>query len=355
MDKYIPSLISTIKKQFIIPNKNTSEYNDLKKSLETLYDNFLILSSNADFTIDNIKSEFTNILLTLKPKNDSSSDKRASDKSSEIFNKLNGFKPKSILDFGAGKGDITIELSKKLELSKENVYAIDDKLQNTDELTVLNFENGKIPLEDNSIDLIISLEVLHHINTQDRYKILQEISRVLSPNGLFIIKEHDDQATNEFSVFLELIHIFWYIVKNENPDLLNLMTRYETINLMESVGLYSNKYDTYDDYNNPQQIYYETYTKNKFKYMFKNVDVKNKLQEFIYTLDKTSNIQGSSLSLPNRFQKYLHFNKPYLLDFNDNDKKELIKEYIKYIITISLKQTNNNIWVLTNESLEGNI
>jgi hypothetical protein len=127
------------------------------------------------------------------------------------------------------------------------------------------------------------------------------------------------------------------------------MTRYETLNLMESVGLFSNKYDTYDDYNNPQQIYYETYSKNKFKYMFKNVDVKNKLQEFIYTLNKKESLQED---LPNRFIKYLNVYKPYLLDFNDEFKKELIKEYIKYILTISLKQTNNNIWVLTNQSLD---
>ena len=40
------------------------------------------------------------------------------------------------------------------------------------------------------------------------------------------------------------------------------------------------------------------------------------------------------------------------LDFNDEFKKELIKEYIKYILTISLKQTNNNIWFLTNQSLD---
>ena len=351
MDKYIPSLISTIKKQFIIPNKNTSEYNNLKKSLEKLYDEFLRLSSsNVDFSIDNIKKDFTNVLSTLKLKNDVNTvDKRATDKSAEIFTKLNGFNPKSILDFGAGKGDITVELAKKLELNKENVFAIDDKLENKDQLTILNLENGKIPLEDNSIDLIISLEVLHHINSQDRYKILQEISRVLSPNGFFIIKEHDDQATNEFSIFLELIHIFWYIVKNENPDILNLMTRYETLNLMESVGLFSNKYDTYDDYNNPQQIYYETYSKNKFKYMFKNLDVKNRLQEFIYTLNKKESLHED---LPNRFIKYLNAYKPYLLDFNDEFKKELIKEYIKYILTISLKQTNNNIWFLTNQSLD---
>lgn len=346
MDQFVNGLINTIKKKYII-----LDIDNLKKSLLSLLINYKD-KQNLKVT----KEDFQQILLNLNPKDKVLSSnvenqvnnltKRGIDNSERIYNMLNGFNPKKILDFGGGNGEIVKALAYKLQLNKEDVFIVDNKINDMENVSILKYEN-MLQLPDESIDLIIMFEVLHHIDSSNRLEILKQISRLLSPNGFLIIKEHDDEGTEDFKIFLDLIHIFWYITEKEEDDLLNLMTRYETYNLMESVGLFSNKYETFNFYNNPQQIYFEIYTKNKFRYIFKNDHVKNGINEFIYILNKTQNIQEI---LPDRFIKYLTLYNHHLLELtsDNDDKKDLIKEYIRYILVDYMKHSKiiNNIWEL---------
>ncbi len=346
MDQFINGLVNTIKKKYIILDNDT-----LNKSLLSLFINY---KENQNLEV--IKQELQKILLTLNLKNKANIlpsnipnqvdnlTKRGIDNSERIYNMLNGFTPKKILDFGGGNGEIVKALAYKLQLNKEDVFIVDNKIHEIENVSILTYEN-MLKLQEGSMDLIIMFEVLHHIDSNNRIEILKQISRLLSPNGVLIIKEHDDEGTEDFKIFLDLIHIFWYITEKEEDDLLNLMTRYETYNLMESVGLFSNKYETFNFYNNPQQIYFEKYTKNKFRYMFKNNDVKNGMNDFIYMLNKSPNIKEI---LPDRFIKYLNLYQPELTFDNNDDKKDIIKEYIKYILVDYMKHSKiiNNVWEL---------
>src|SRR5690606_37557137 len=105
--------------------------------------------------------------------------------------------PESILDIATGKGDLAILLSKSdaerivgldlsagmLEVGKEKVQVLG--LQNRIEMIQGASEN--MPFEDNSIDAItVAFGVRNFENLE---KGLDEILRVLKPNGIFVILE----------------------------------------------------------------------------------------------------------------------------------------------------------------------
>ena len=170
-----------------------------------------------------------------------------------------GIKPTNVLDIGAGKGIILSGVKQFYGLSTENVYALDLQPIERKDITVIGYdENMKIPLEDNSIDLIIMLSLLHHV--EDRKQLLLEVVRVLSPNGRVIIREHDDDKTKLFYIFIQLMHYVWYEYNNESRDPLVMMSHKELISLFKSVGLTSVNYIKPVGFN-IQKLYGEVFKK----------------------------------------------------------------------------------------------
>lgn len=176
-------------------------------------------------------------------------------------------RPSVILDIGSGKGYISRALSEIYPQSA--IYAIEPKMKTpTGNFKLISYDDqGRIPLSDGSVDLILGLVLLHHINPESRIKLVKEISRVLSSDGLLIIREHDDISKDDpyFHRFIDLYHRGWYKVENEIPDPLYLMTRSQTQTLMNNSGLQSVGFSSYTD-NNYQQLYYEAYAKEISKF-----------------------------------------------------------------------------------------
>jgi ubiquinone/menaquinone biosynthesis C-methylase UbiE len=148
----------------------------------------------------------------------------------------------SILDIGAGNGEILIGTKHLLKVKKENAYAIEpqsDVLKESDEYTTITYDNeGNIPLPNESIDLIIIAETLHHIYPRERKALMYEIKRVLSTKGLVVIQEHAFDQSAGMQIGIEVIHNFWYCKNKENVDPLYLMTPGYCQSLFEGVGLY---------------------------------------------------------------------------------------------------------------------
>ena len=173
---------------------------------------------------------------------------------------LGSFRPTSILDIGAGTGEILTGL--QIHYKPDKAYAIDFKLPKMKHLfqTLLYTKELTIPLPNESVDLIVIFETLHHIHPKDRRNLLKEVARILKPLGRCLISEHDDNESTAFYQFLELYHFFWYAANNEKVDPLYLMPREETMKEFRDVGLVSSNYHPRSG-PNVQRIYHEVYTR----------------------------------------------------------------------------------------------
>jgi 2-polyprenyl-3-methyl-5-hydroxy-6-metoxy-1,4-benzoquinol methylase len=99
---------------------------------------------------------------------------------------LNG---KKILDFGCGNGAQTIETAK----TNSTIIAVDSNdddiktlieyisINNINNVTASIYDGIKLPVESNSVDVVVSYEVLEHV--RDESDALQELYRVLKQGG----------------------------------------------------------------------------------------------------------------------------------------------------------------------------
>ncbi|MBM2815989.1 MAG: glycosyltransferase [Ignavibacteria bacterium] len=93
----------------------------------------------------------------------------------------------------------------------------------------LNFILGSVddvPLkENNSIDVIISFETIEHVGEKEQIKFLQEVKRLLKPDGLFIVSTPDKLYYSELPEFNNGYHIkeFYY---DEFLDFLKIHFKY---------------------------------------------------------------------------------------------------------------------------------
>lgn len=119
--------------------------------------------------------------------------------------------PQKILDVGCASGWFLNEMSKKFP--KANCVGIDPykeailhgkkKYKN---LKLVNADGHKIPFSDESFDLVICTEVLEHV-VNPRI-VIQEIKRVLKPNGTAIIE------MDSGNLLFRFIWFWWTNIRN---------------------------------------------------------------------------------------------------------------------------------------------
>lgn len=98
--------------------------------------------------------------------------------------------PSVVIDLGAGQGDDLLAIAQLHPSSK--LYALEthkpyiEKLENKG-ISVFNcnLEKDKLPFEDESVDIIIMNQIMEHV--KEVFWILHEVSRILKPNGHFIV------------------------------------------------------------------------------------------------------------------------------------------------------------------------
>jgi SAM-dependent methyltransferase len=111
--------------------------------------------------------------------------------------KKNGLTPEVIMDFGAGIGNAVRPLRsafpnaqiKCVDVSAESLKQCSSL--NVDACSVYVYDGTHIPFESGSIDLAFTACVFHHIPAEDHVRLLAEIRRCLSPNGLLVLFEHN--------------------------------------------------------------------------------------------------------------------------------------------------------------------
>ena len=351
MDSYAKILISNIRKIFYLPKNTKQLENDIIKIMNKM--------KSKQLDRQQIVDDLFLILSKLK-RIPTSPSTRTDERINIIIKMLGNRKLKTILDIGAGTGEIVSLLGKHYNLAKTQIFAIDEKLPELENVTPLTYIEGKIPLEDNSIDLIIMFVVLHHIEPESRNNILKEIVRILSPNGVVIIREHDDDKNPNFYNIIELIHMFWYIVNDETSDPLYLMSRTETQKLFEDVGLKSINYVNYPE-PNPQRLYHEMFNKtddfvrthltnsSKVSYNYLNIEAKDTLQSFIDKI-KLNGPDKSNELIPRKLLDVV------LIKYQNNVRDnwtEIIKMVAIAIIVESMKYAvlKDNVQYITLEGI----
>ncbi|KAM3103645.1 class I SAM-dependent methyltransferase [Phormidesmis sp. 146-12] len=108
----------------------------------------------------------------------------------------------TILEIGCGYGRASINLSKEKNLTCDRYYGIDISesllrrllrfkevydFYPSAEFNIICDSAETLPLEDNSVDLILSNAVLMHIEKEKVKKLMLEVTRVLKPGGAFIL------------------------------------------------------------------------------------------------------------------------------------------------------------------------
>ena len=171
-------------------------------------------------------------------------------------------KTMNVLDIGSGNAEITKTIKNFYNLKSKNLFALDEKTPYSSEYSKVFYDNSwNILMADEKVDVIILFNIIHHVNPTEREKLFSEIYRVLKPGGVVIVREHDSNFDSNFEVFLNLVHIFWYEIKDEKVEEMWVFSK-ETLNEMFTYfGFSFLNYEFYETKNNLQRLYYVAYTK----------------------------------------------------------------------------------------------
>lgn len=126
--------------------------------------------------------------------------------------------PSCYLDIGCFDGSITQSIAKYFGINKSNTHGVDIKSCNNSNITFTQYDGKILPYDDNSFDLITCLMVLHHIPDDNISILLSEINRVMKPNGVLILREHDVNINNERTL-LDIMHYFYDYVWVDSYEL----------------------------------------------------------------------------------------------------------------------------------------
>ena len=147
------------------------------------------------------------------------------------------FSNKNILEIGTGPGFILNELKKEnfsqiigIDISLDMLIKAYNRNFDSDRIFLINAKAEKLPLKNESIDIIISRGSIFF--WKDIEKALYEIYRVLKPNGFLLIGGGYGISTPE-KLLMEIFEYFKKnISKNEKPKIeINNITK-----IMQKIG-----------------------------------------------------------------------------------------------------------------------
>ena len=102
-----------------------------------------------------------------------------------------------IVDLGCGNGQIIKKL-RKIGFKNIDYYDIEDRFDG--KVKIMDF-NKKLKFKDNSFNLVISTEVIEHL--ENKYLFFREVKRVLKPEGTFIFS-----TPNCLNIFNKILYMF---------------------------------------------------------------------------------------------------------------------------------------------------
>ena len=152
-----------------------------------------------------------------------------------------------IADIGGGEGNIITNIGKLLEIPSSNLYCIEQNNQWAESYRFNNninyvfWDNVYINIPDNSIDIVILMVSLHHMTNQIVDNTMKNIKRILKPDGIVVLKEHD-MINEDIKYTIDWEHHLYHILNSNKEDLTkNRLKKY----LKKFINNYKSK-DEYD-------------------------------------------------------------------------------------------------------------
>lgn len=161
------------------------------------------------------------------------------------LNLLNSNNINTYLDFGCNDGIKCNIISDILNIDHNNKYGLDvinNNFHQADDLISQNsfyqYDGCNIPdvVLSKSFDLITCFQVLHHIDTENINNILKKLIGTISPNGYFLLKEHDF-FSEWMKSLIDLQHELFTIDKNMEYPILTYNSQKEWIDIFEGLGM----------------------------------------------------------------------------------------------------------------------
>ena len=253
------------------------------------------------------------------------------------------------LDFGCADGSKTIFMGQALgakEIHGVDTEDFDGHIHRKEGFHLkLYSKNDPLPYEDNTFDVVSAFHVLHHI--EDNIESLEEIRRVLKPDGILIIREHD--INNEFDNKLVVIEHYIYVLcmkehfslKNLNGYYSKLENRDSFTNKLESLGFKSEFFNKSQSSSNYNHSYYEIFKLNKTgntndsdsdsdsegDKSSEDVDMKENVRQLLTTLSKEE-LQSISTKKFRQLYKEKYMNEE---DEITREMKDKIKQYLQEV------------------------
>lgn len=258
-----------------------------------------------------------------------------------------------ILDIGGADCSIIKELGEKLNINKQNIYCTDiiyPKDYKDGYINDINFklliQDTKLPFDDNSITLVTCLMTLHHVKNIEY--LLNEIFRILKPNGILIIREHD-LTYNGIAMVFDIMHGLYELVytnPQQNPNFQNeYYANYKSKKgwreLAYNIG-FSTQYpyvpnSKYNDnsYSSSMHAYFDIFIKEKNKQYYGKINNLNSNKD--YEL-----IKGAKNT------EYQNLDELY--EFDQEENINIIKNLEDYPINLELDKRYLNDIVFPNPS-----
>lgn len=142
------------------------------------------------------------------------------------FNKNDNLSKLVYMDIGCGSGNKTLKIANNLKLDISNVYGADistwgpyNQKKYEHKFKFIKIDSEIININDNSIDLCSCILMLHHVHNLT--KILEEIKRIIKPNGILILIEHNNFDDYD-NLTLDVLHMLYgYLYDKNNRYLVN--------------------------------------------------------------------------------------------------------------------------------------
>lgn len=122
--------------------------------------------------------------------------KHVAEKLSAIFKSHQLTNSISIADVGGGDGDLIKYIGESMKITPDNLYCIEQEswtetYKFNQGVKYIFWDNVTINLPDSSIDIVLIVVSLHHMDDKTINQVLINVKRILKPSGLVFLKEHD--------------------------------------------------------------------------------------------------------------------------------------------------------------------